>query len=245
MSFFCYILAAYRIVFAAFKEKSAAACNVIQFGYQVGGVIGPAVVKSFVDGRFSGIRFAMNGSMIIDTPSLQNQSVTAEPLTEPYPARFVRAYWIMTPVGLMVIVLCVGLYIYSRKTGINIADEVDLSGKQHSLRQQVSPRSCSPSHPIIASLLLVMLFFHIGCLFATARVYSKVIFSYDRDGPGLTVASSSLMTSSYFISSSCGILVFLVPSSLIHIKYVLQVGFNGAGAYLCHKVGTFFMRESC
>ena len=204
-------------MFAAFKDKSAAACNVIQFGYDLGGVVGPAVVESFVDGRFSGIHFAMNGSVIMDKP-MGNLSST---ITH-YPARFVNGYWILTSVGLLVIISCISLWIYSRKTGINIADEVDLTGKQ-TLWQQASPRSCSSSHPIIATLFLVMLFFHIGCLFAMTRVYSKVIFSYDRDGPGLTVASSSLMTSSFFISSVCGILVFLMPTSFFHIKYILQV----------------------
>ena len=207
-------------MFAAFKDKSAAAINVVQFGYYLGGVVGPAVVESFVDGRFSGIHFAMNGSTIIDKP-MGNLSNLSSAITH-YPARFVNAYWILTPVGLLVIVSCIGLYIYSRNTGINIAYEVEQAGKQ-TLRQQASPSTCSPSHPIIATLFLVMLFIHAGCLFAMTRVYSKVIFSYDRDGPGLTVASSSLMTSSFFISSLCGILIFLVPTSFIHIKYILQV----------------------
>ena len=133
-------------MFAAFKDKSAAACNVIQFGYYLGGVVGPAVVESFVDGRFSGIHLAMNGSVIMDKPMGNLSSTDTH-----YPARFVNAYWILTSVGLLVIISCISLCIYSRKTGINIADEVDLTGKQ-SLQQQASPRSCSPSHPIIATL---------------------------------------------------------------------------------------------
>ena len=45
--------AGFRIVFAVFKEDSAAASNVMQLGYNFGGIIGPTIMSQFIDGRVS------------------------------------------------------------------------------------------------------------------------------------------------------------------------------------------------
>ena len=104
---------------------------------------------------------------------------------------------------------------------MNLADYSEV--KDTSLKEELSPRSCSPSHPVIASLFLLMLFLHVGCMFPLNRVYSKIIFSYDRDGPGLSVEDSSLMTSARFLGCVGGIIIFLAPTIYFHVKYLLQV----------------------
>ena len=54
-------LVGYRATFAAFKDRSASACNVIQLGYMFGGIVSPAVVAPFINLAFSGIHFTFDG----------------------------------------------------------------------------------------------------------------------------------------------------------------------------------------
>ena len=125
--------------------------------------------------------------------------------------------------GVLVVLMGLGFFIHSKTSkGVKLTDHIQANSIR-TFRQQFSFKSCSPTKPLLAALLLLMLFIHIGCIFPLGRVYSKIIFSYDRDGPGFSVAKSSLMTSVFFISSLCGILIFTIPATFIHVKYLLQV----------------------
>lgn len=227
---FYFIIAGYRAVFAAFKDKSAAACNVIQLGYSLGGIISPAVVAPFIDPKFSGIHFKLDGTIERTDSQLENSTETnrsraeeLDSLKVEYPAKFVQAYWILTISGLTVIMMGLCFYIHGRTTkGAKLTDHFEGEAAK-SIKQQFSFKSCSPKKPVLAALILLMFFIHIGCMYPLGRVYSKIIFSYDRDGPGLSVAKSSLMTSTFWISSVSGILIFLIPASCVHVKYLIQV----------------------
>lgn len=144
-------------------------------------------------------------------------------MTVHYPADFVKAYWILMSSGVLVVLMGLGFYIHSKTSkGVKLTDHIQANSIK-TFQQQFSFKSCSPTKPLLAALLLLTLFIHIGCIFPLGRVYSKIIFSYDRDGPGLSVAKSSLMTSVFFISSLGGIVIFTIPATFIHVKYLLQV----------------------
>ena len=72
--------------------------------------------------------------------------------------------------------------------------------------------------------MLILLSLLVGCVLSIGRVYAKVIFSYARDGPGLSVQSASMMNSAFFTSSTVGALMLILPMMFIHIKYIIQVG---------------------
>lgn len=217
----------YRVIFITFRERSAAACNVIQFGYNLGATLAPIIAAPFVDERFSGTRFTLDGRLVSDG-NATNQSISLleysddELTTFTYPAKFVNAYWIVAGFGILAILLHLSLHIYGEMSGVYLGDYLQSEVKP-SVREQFKLRACSPSHPVLAALFLLMMFVHVGCNFALGRVFPKVIFSYDRDGPGLSVSMSSLMTSSFFMTSLVGIPLFLIPSYFIHVKYLLQV----------------------
>lgn len=216
------------MIFIAFREKSAPACNVIQFGYFLGGTIAPAIAKPFVDSRYSEMHFSPGGELI-DTEIASNQTSLhmndiAKHMPHIYPARFTNAFWIVAGSGLLALLMQLGFYAHTRKSGVNLANYLEVKVKKR-VREQFSLSTCSPSHPALAGLFLVMMFFHTGCNFTLTHVFPKVIFSYDREGPAFSVGMSSMMTSSFFLSSLVGIPFFLVLSSLLHVKYLLQVSF--------------------
>ena len=216
-------LAGYRIVFTTFKEDSAAACNVMQFGYSFGGIVAPFIMSQFVDGRFSDINFMDFGRLYNRNGDNSTILINVTVLPPVYPGRFMAGYWIIAALGFVIVTLIVSLHFFDLKTKRNLADYSEV--KDTLLKEELSPRSCSKSKPVIAALFLLMLFVFVGCMFPITRVYGKIIFSYDRDGPGLSVEESSLMTSSKFLGAVGGILIFVIPTIYIHVKYILQVSF--------------------
>lgn len=216
-------------MFVIFRDKSAAAITVLQLGYQCGSLISPLLAQPFLDGQFSGRHVTLGSS---DTsPETDNSSLSSIDMniTPYYPARFVYAFWIISVLGVFIVIASLALHVHSRITETRIEHYVQATSKQ-TFRDSLSLRNCSQKHPHYALALLVLLFFLIACVFSIRRIFAKVIFSYARDGPGFSVAKASLMNSAFFISSAVGGLVFILPMMWFHIKFVIQVGIPN---YIC------------
>lgn len=211
----CLVSACIRITLTAFGENSATACLIWQLGYFVGGGVGPVMVAPFIDSRFSGLTSKLMEDMTL------NNSTSDIPYI--YPSKFTTAYWLMAGMAVIVAFAQLAFYIYGRISGTNLIDYMQADHTKTKLREKLSFRSCSPLRPALAGLLIMCQCLLYGGCVTLNYTFSKIIFSYDRDGPGLSVFESSLMTSSYSISAVVGIVVFLVPTSFLHIKYVLQV----------------------
>lgn len=225
------ILAGNRLIFILFSGRSAAPLTFIIMGYELGSIFATLLVAPFLDDRFSGIHSTMtiNQSSLVGYGSSAkepafNATTNNSYLISNYPANFVTAFWIVATVGIVAALACVVLHIHGSNTQIKMHRYQTVSPKQTFL-ESLSLRNCSQSHPYHALAMLVMFFFYMACVMSMARIYSKIIFSYVRDGPGMSVASASLINSSFFISCTVGMLLVIPPMMVLHIKYILQVSY--------------------
>lgn len=129
------------MIFTTFKEDSAAACHIVQLGYMTGGIVGPAVVEPFIDERLSGIYLQFIGGL----QPISN--ITIDDALHYYPARFVTAYWILSFVGVLTVLLLLAFHFHGKRTNIDLTDYLENKEKL-SVRKQLSLSTCSPSHPV-------------------------------------------------------------------------------------------------
>lgn len=194
-------------------------------GYGLGSIIVPQLVTPFLDQRFS-----ENGRLLVTATNVStcaeatmlNQTAVLNSIDENeplYPAKFVKAYWIVAEVSFVLAVFFVIHYIHGKVTGTRI----NPSEKDQSIKDALSIRRCSHEHPRFAAALIVGLFFFYFAAFAIVRVFTKLIFSYARNGPCLSVQMSTAIESTYFVSLTVGRMVALFATMLLHMKYILMV----------------------
>lgn len=216
---------AYRLVIRIWSEKAAAPIHIMMTGYGIGSLLAPVIAAPFLDPKFSGklttrrfnSTFRMNDSVTEDD---------TEPLSSMlYPARFTFAYWIVSGLGLTVSAAFILFYIYNRKTGISphTSDEQNDCSSNKSWTDFLSIKACSSRHPVYGGVIVIVLFFYYANSIPLLRAFSKFLYSYARDGPGLTIHHASLLNSLFFISAMTSGLVVGVVSHYIHMKYILQV----------------------
>ena len=223
-----------------FLENSAAALTGVELGYQLGSVFAPLIVSPFLDKRFSGLYYSLKADMIYSTSST-NTSISDDP--QPlYPAEFITAFWMLAGFGLLLCAVCLALQFHSYMTGTKIDKRQQIATKQ-TFRESLSLRNYSPNHPYYALAMLLLLFVLVGCVLSVGRVYAKIIFSYTRDGPGFSVQNASLINSAFFIASTAGGLIYILPLLLIHVKYIIQVGYILNGVPLGFSAGIFNYEE--
>lgn len=205
------------------KKKAAGPLHAIHMGYSLGSVFIPQLVTPFLDPRYSGGTIATKyNSSCQDHPT--NSSPIAPPL---YPPRFVTVYWMLSGITLLMSLIFLIYFIHGRLTGINITSmrdmEPETTGQRASLKEGLSFKSCSPSHPRYAGVIVILLMLYYVISVPLIRAFSKFVFSYARDGPCLTVGESTALESVYFAAVTVGRFSAFIISSFIHMKYVLQV----------------------
>ena len=215
-------------------------------GYGIGSIAVPQLAAPFLDPRFSGgaVQTGFNSTCRAnDSDSHSTTTVsylianttTGQPVPK-YPAEFVKAYWILAGVSLTMCCVFVAYYIHGRVTGIRLDDYTKrklLENGKPSFKETVSLKSCSPLHPHYGAMLIACLFFYYVISVPLIRAFSKFIFSYARDGPCLTVAESTSLESVYFAAVTIGRLWAFLSSSLIHMKFILEV--NCVYNHVCHQ----------
>lgn len=225
-----------RLIFILYREKSAAPLTFVYMGYELGSILAPLLVAPYLDKRFSGIHATMKighnsfADMISRTESYNATNITEHCTNHSYPvavypANFVTAFWIIAILGIIITLACVIFLIHGYKSKIKVHRYQTIAPEQTFL-QSLSLRNYSQSHPYHALAMLILFFFYMACIMSMARIYSKIIFSYVRDGPGMSVASASLINSSFFISCTVGMLLVMLPMMVLHIKYILQVSYQ-------------------
>ena len=222
-----FLLAAYRIVMKTWRENSAIPMHALIIGYGLGSIVVPQLVTPFLDKRFSAngrlLATATNISTCAEA-TMRNQSAVLHDVDElepEYPAKFVKAYWIVAQVSFVLAVFFVIHYVHGKVTGTRI-DPPKKTGHQ-SMKNTLSIRNCSTDHPKYAAALITGLFFFYFSAFAIVRVFTKLIFSYARNGPCLSVQMSTAIESTYFVSLTAGRLVALFVTMVLHMKYILMV----------------------
>ncbi|XP_067934027.1 sodium-dependent glucose transporter 1-like isoform X2 [Watersipora subatra] len=243
--------AGYRIALVLWREKSAGPLYALHMGYGIGSIIAPQLVAPFLDARFSGgvIETGFNSSCRVapTTPSISNNVTTTafqESITPKYPANFVNAYWILSAISFSIALVFFVYFVHTQITGIRIGnDEKEklIKTADHTFKKFFSARSCSPNHPTYAALIILLLFFYYVVSVPLGRAFSKFIFSYARDGPCLSVEASTSLESAYFAALTVGRLCAFLTSSVMHIKYILQVEVIGV---LASTLVLFFLRDN-
>ena len=230
-----------------FLENSAAALTAVELGYQLGSVFAPLLVSSFLDERFSGLYFSFNSpygmqNEFFSGNSTSNDGSLLQPMIPFYPPEFIKAFWMLAGFGIFLCLVCLILHIHGVMTGMKIDKHQRVATKQ-TLRESLALRNYSPNHPYYALAMLLLLFVLVGCVLSVGRVYAKIIFSYTRDGPGFSVQNASLINSAFFIASTAGGLIYILPLLLIHVKYIIQVGYILNGVPLGFNAGIFNYEE--
>lgn len=215
------------------KQKSSAALYAIHFGSAIAYVITPKITGIFVDPRFSGRHKSLSTNDVVPcrdsfTQQLNNSiAVNGSDVTQPipkYPADFVYALWIFAVVGLLSAIVFVGYYINKKLTGIRYEKNIEGNEKMNqNFSSILSPRSCSPTKPMMAALILVSAFFYYGVVITAFLIFPKMIFSYARDAACLSVGKSTTLHSTYFIFVAVGRLASFALSPALHPKYIMQV----------------------
>lgn len=239
---FLSVSAGYRIALQTWKEKSAGPLHALHMGYSIGSIAVPQLVAPFLDSRLSGgvIETGYNSSCNTNHSQITTTTQTAEPkfhsydydyatsyepITPKYPANFVTAYWTLSGLSLTISLIFTMYHIHGQRTGIKITKSscsTKIAEKQ-SFRQTISPRSCSPTRPSYAVLIIALLLFYYIISVPLIRAFTKFIFSYGRDGPCFTVTEATGLESAYFAAVTVGRLCAFLSSTVIHMKYILQV----------------------
>lgn len=210
------------------KENSAGPLHVVYSGYGIGGLIAQLATPTFLNSQLSGgvIPTDYNSSCRVNqsSPSISiNQSSTQQLVSE-YPANFVNAYWILASIAIFTSLTFLCYHIHGRITNIRIDQQRNKNyTKVLSIKESLSPRSCSPSKPTYAVLIVISMFFFYGISLPLNRGFTKFIFSYARDAPCLSVTEATTLTSFFFIGLCVGRVGGFLLSTLIHMKYLLQV----------------------
>ena len=227
------ISAGRRMVLVIFKEDTPPAEMTLNLGYQLGAVVAPLITTPFLDENFSGLYYGNGANTNLSFPeynSTKSNSSHVESFAQSgkplYPAKFVEAFWIVGGFGIALTMACLAFHIHRLQTGTKIEKQCSHAASGQTFQESLSPKNLSSDHPYCALAMLILLSLLVGCVLSIGRVYAKVIFSYARDGPGLSVQSASMMNSAFFTSSTVGALMLIVPMMFIHIKYIIQVGFK-------------------
>lgn len=211
------------------KEQSAVPMHTLIIGRGLGSIIIPQVVTPYIDARFSGsykLTTATNISNCaaeIHNASIEHIAFDQDQLIPEYPAKFVKAYWLVAEVSFTLAVFFVIHFIHSRATGMTIDRGGPDNSEKYTIKTQISPRNCSPEHPYFAGMIVACLFFFYFAAFSLVRVFTKMLFSYARNGPCLSVSTSTAIESTYFVSLTVGRLAALLATTVIHMKYILMV----------------------
>ena len=194
-------------------------------------MLSPQLATRFLDPRYSGVlktEYASacqpNQTDIIKVVS-DSKNQTAAVFIHKYPADFVIAYWILAVASFLLAATFACYHIHGRITNIRIDKQRDLTanGNKPELLESLSPKTCSPSRPVYAGIIVVLCFIYYGIAYPLMRAFTKFVFSYARDGPCLSVDEATGLESAYFAAVTAGRISAVLISSTIHMKYILQV----------------------
>lgn len=235
------ISAGCRIALKIWKEKSAGPLHALHMGYGIGSIVAPQIVTPFLDQRFSGgiVQTGYNSTCRLnDTHTSQPSHITPE-----YPANFVTTYWILSGISISAALIFVLYHLYGVVCNVRIDEPKSSSeARETTFKESISPTNCSPTHPIYATLIMVSLFAYYVISVPLIRAFSKFIFSYARDGPCLSVTKSTALESAYFIAVTIGRLTAFLSSSVVHMKYLLQVTLSSNIDFIAHYFIVHYFR---
>lgn len=232
-----------------FKDKAAGPLYALHTGYGLGSLVVPQLVRPFLDPRFSGgaIHTGYKSTCRNNTHNTHNTTTTAQPLlfnfesnlnttatsmpTPRYPAKFTTAYWLLSGLSMSIAALFLSYHVHGRVSGVRIDTKCDSSTTgptRQTLKQSLSPKTCSPTKPPYAVSIIACLFFYYVLSVPQIRAFSKFVFSYARDGPCLSVIESTSLESVYFATVTVGRLAAFLSSTVLHMKVILQVSICSA-----------------
>ena len=222
-----YVIAGIRVALTIWRENSAGPIHALHTGYSLGSIIVPQLVTPFLDSRFSGgvVETGYNSTCRLNvTAPSDNRTgdTTSQPTSPDYPAKFVTAYWILSGFSLSIVVVFVVYHIHKLVCHRGIENK-QIMKKKNTFRESLSPRSCSPSHPTYAVMIVTLLFFYYLIAVPLMRAFTKFMFSYARDGPCLSVSEATSLESTFFAASAVGRFSAFLVSTKVHMKYILQV----------------------
>lgn len=156
---------------------------------------------------------------------------TKEKIIPNYPADFVNALWIFAAISQCVTLTFIAFYIHKRKNSIQYKPDTKAQQENQtllkSLTSTVSPKTCSPTKPALAVLMMVAIFLYYGIQTPIFRIFPKMVFSYARDEACFSVDKSTTLQSTYFILMAAGRLTSMGLSPFLHSKYIMQVSNHG------------------
>lgn len=221
------------------KQHSSIGLYAIHLGSSIAYIISPKITGLFVDSRFSArvvsqssatshVNNCATSVVNIHNETRKSTSIHTTDLTPKYPANFVHAFWIFAVLDLIVAVILIGFFIHKRHHRLHYdssegADEEKVSGKVKVLASSLSPKSCSPTKPVITILVIASVFLYYGVFIPTFRIFPKMIFSYARDEACFSVEDATTLQSTFFILVLAGRMVAFLLSSHVHPKYIMQV----------------------
>ena len=234
--FFCSFKAGYRILHKTWREKATVPFHTLNVGYGVGSIIIPFIVKPYLDPRFSGNSQSVNGINHCNEGVFSTTASTTQNLKLKYPADFVTAYWILAPFGVLVAFGFIGHLIYAWKQKIILIRPArqpvdgDATGSSTEkvitrLKRSIELHNCSPKRPTVGLLIIIMVAFYTAACTPIARVFSKFIFSYARDGACMTLKESITLQSAYFVAVTGGKLFGCIFSAFLSVGIMMQVRF--------------------
>lgn len=220
------------------KKDSGTALYAMYLGGAVSIVIIPKFTGLFVDPRLSGTRSTLAAAQQTIHCNISQEYVhnstthysAALPPKPKYPAAYVLEFWIIGAFGALFAAVFVAYYLYKIrfklqyveprvKVGENRAELLD------TFSSSLSPKSCSPSKPTIATLLMVSSFLYYAALIPVYRIFPKLIFSYARDAACFSVDHATSLHSIFFTLIAVGRLLAFLLSPVINSKYIMQVCF--------------------
>lgn len=222
------------------KGQASTPLFMTHMGFGLGSFIVPLLSAPFVDAKFSDgeIQSGYHSKCKHDTNNLNNltsEILHPEPYTTAnqtihvletpvpqYPARFVAVYWIISGFSIVIALIFASFHIHGKVTDVRVP-KGSTSNSQQAFRDQISPKSCSPTHPRLALLIIGALVIYFLLAVPSLRPFGKLIFSYARDGPCMSVSQATKLNSAFFISLTVGRFAAFLASMVLHIKYILQV----------------------
>lgn len=214
------------------NQRSTAPLVAIHMGSSVSYIVTPKVTGFFVDSRFSSPNSLQASAPISNsnckliaelniTSPASNSTLYLEPK---YPASFVYAFWIFAAINILVAAMFLLYSIHKQRNGLQYLNDGNSNGRgAMTLTSSMHPKTCSPSKPVLAILVIMAVFWFYGAFIPMFRIFPKMIFSYARTEACMSVEMSTTFQSTYFILMLVGRTVAFLLSSAVHPKYIMQV----------------------
>ena len=223
-------------------------------GYGIGSSVIPLLSAPFLDPEISRKVHLVKNSYIPElttpgdtqvgnTSALNINTTLTKHHIAKYPANFTNVYWILAAFSLTLSLIFVMYYIYGLVYNVHI--ESTKPAKLLTFKESLSPRSCSPLKPTYAAMILVSLFFYKAIGFSLIRGFSKYLYTYARNGSGLSVEDATALESAFFVCVMVGRFAGFCAATVVHVKYILQVSiakvvvYQDSLAFLRSKIVSF------